>query len=570
MSQVESAVHTEQDTRPWLEHYEPEVAPTLAYPEVALHRLLENTAVRYADRPATVFFSGTLTYRELNDEADRFANGLIRLGLKKGDRVALMLPNCPQFIIAFYGALKAGGVVVPLNPLYTERELEFKLKDSGTEFLVTLTRFYELAEAVRPHTNLKHIIVSNIKEYFSTSVRIMFTLAKEKKDGHRVEVPHSEGTHRFARVVSERTRHPMPEVSPEEVAVLQYTGGTTGTMKAAMLTHRNLVANAVQVRVWDTHSKDGEDIILTVLPLFHVYALTVAMNRGIYAGCMLVLLPRFDLQDTLKAIDKYKPTIFPGVPTLYNALSTAPETAKYDLRSIRSCISGSAGLPRTVQERFESLTGGKLVEGYGLSEASPVTHCNPFYRETRLGSIGVPLPDTDAKVVDLETGTRDLPVGETGELLVRGPQVMAGYWNQPEETAQCLVDGWLHTGDIACQDKDGFFYIVDRKKDMIIVGGFNVYPRDVEEVLYEHPAVAEAVAVGIPDEHSGERVKAFVVLKKGETASQEDIIQFCRKSLAAYKIPKVVEFRDSLPKTVVGKVLRRVLLEEETEKANEP
>jgi len=550
-------------SRPWLKFYDESVPKHIQYPDVPLHGLLEDSAARYSLRPAIAFFDRTINYKELNAAADRFASGLIRLGLRKGDRVALVLPNCPQFVIAFYGTLKAGGVVVPTNPLYTERELEFQLKDAGVSIAVTLTKFYPALQAVREHVGLTHLVVTNIKEYFSPVVRMVFGLAKEKKDGHRVPVAWDQTTHPFAKLATYMSAPGRPEVGPDDLAVLQYTGGTTGTAKGAMLLHRNLVANAIQVRTWDVDAKDGQDVVLTVLPLFHVYALTVAMNRGLYAGALLVLLPRYVQHEVLAAIKKYHPTIFPGVPTLYNGILNAPDLAKYDLRSIRTCISGSATLPRAVQERFEAATGGTMVEGYGLTEASPVTHCNRFYSRSKPGSIGIPFPDTDARIVDPNTGEQEMPLGQPGELLIRGPQVMKGYWNRLDETAAALEGGWLHTGDIACRDEDGFFYIVDRKKDMIIVSGFNVYPRDIEEVLFQHPKVADAVAVGLPDEYKGERVKAYVVLRPGEEATVDEIMQHCIKNLAPYKVPKAIEFRTSLPKTAIGKVLRRALIEEE-------
>jgi long-chain acyl-CoA synthetase len=561
---------TVNPSRPWLRFYQDAVPASIKYPDVPLHGLLEDSATRYPLRPALVFFDRTINYKELNAAADRFANGLIRLGLRKGDRVALVLPNCPQFVIAFYGTLKAGGVVVPTNPLYTERELEFQLKDAGASIAVTLTKFYPALQAVRERVGLTHLVVTNIKEYFSPVVRVMFGLAKEKQDGHRVPVAWNGTTHPFAKLATDMSAPGRPEVSPDDLAVLQYTGGTTGTAKGAMLLHRNLVANAIQVRTWDVDAKDGQDVVLTVLPLFHVYALTVAMNRGLYAGAMLVLLPRYAQHELLAAIRKYRPTIFPGVPTLYNGILSAPDLAKYDLSSIRACISGSSTLPLAIQERFEAATGGTMVEGYGLSEASPVTHCNRFYSKRKPGSIGIPFPDTDARIVDLTTGEQEMPPGEPGELLIRGPQVMKGYWNRPDESGAALDGGWLHTGDIACRDEDGFFYIVDRKKDMIIVGGFNVYPRDIEEVLFQHPKVADAAAVGLPDEYKGEQVKAYIVLRPGEEATNGEIMQHCIKYLAPYKVPSLIEFRTSLPKTVVGKVVRRVLVEEELSKQSRP
>ncbi len=552
--------------RPWLKFYEPGVPASIPYPDIPLHQNLADAARDYPQSPATIFFDATLTYQELDALANRFAAGLQRLGVKKGDRVAIYLPNCPQFIIAYYGTLRAGGIVVPCNPLYVARELEHQLNDSGSETIVALSKLYPVVKALRDRTPLKRVIVASIKEYFPPVLRLLFTLLKEKKEGHAVDISKDADTFWFQDFLRSAPARPEPvQVEPQDTACLLYTGGTTGVPKAAELSHRNLVANAVQCSVWCS-GRRGQERFLAALPLFHSYGMTTCMNAGIYMASPVILLPQFKLKDVLEAINKHQPTIFPGVPTMYVAINNYPDIKDYNLRSIRACISGAAGLPVEVQQKFQQLTGGRLVEGYGLSEASPVTHGNPVFGDCRIGTIGVPFPDTDAKIVDLETGTQELPPGEAGELIIKGPQVMKGYWNRPDETALVLREGWLYTGDIARRDADGYFQIVDRKKDMIIAGGFNIYPRDVEEVLYQHPKVKEAVVAGVPDEYLGEVVKAYIVLKEGETATEQEIIEFCRQNLAKYKVPRIVEFRKELPKTMVGKILRRVLVEEERAK----
>jgi long-chain acyl-CoA synthetase len=552
--------------RPWLKFYEPGVPASIPYPDIPLHQNLADAARDYPNNPATIFFDATLTYQQLNALADRFAAGLQQAGVKKGDRVAIYMANCPQFIIAYYGALRAGAVTVPCNPLYVARELEHQLNDSGSETIVVLSKLYPVVRAVQDRTPLKRVIVTSIKEYFPPILRLLFTLLKEKKEGHAVDISNAPNTVWFQDFLRAAPPKPQPvPVQPQDTACLLYTGGTTGVPKAAELSHRNLVANAIQCCVWCS-GKRGQERFLAALPLFHSYGMTTCMNAGIYLASPVSLLPQFKLKDVLEAINKHQPTIFPGVPTMYVAINNYPDIKDYNLRSIRACISGAAGLPVEVQQKFQELTGGRLVEGYGLSEASPVTHGNPVFGDCRIGTIGVPFPDTDAKIVDLETGTRELPPGEAGELIIRGPQVMKGYWNRPDETALVLREGWLYTGDIARRDADGYFQIVDRKKDMIIAGGFNIYPRDVEEVLYQHPKVKEAVVAGVPDEYLGEVVKAYVVLKEGETATEQEIIEFCRQSLAKYKVPRIVEFRKDLPKTMVGKILRRGLVEEERAK----
>ena len=555
--------------KPWLKHYEPQVPGHIDYPQRPLHTNMEEAARRFPQSPATIFMGGKLSYAQIDALADRFAAALARMGVKKGDRVALYLANCPQYVIGYYGALKAGAIVVPCNALYVPRELQHQLSDAGAETILVMSKFYENIKSIRAQTSLKRVIVTNVKEYFPPLLRLLFTVAKEKKDGHRVDITGDANTYWLQDVLAKApAQPPRDEVAPSDTACLLYTGGTTGIPKGAELTHANLMANAVQCRAWFHDIKEGQETILVALPLFHSYAMTTCMNLAVYAAMAMVLVPNpRDLKDVLKNIEKYQAVFFPGVPTMYVAINNSPDARKYNLRSLRACISGAAGLQKEVQTRFRELTGANLVEGYGLTEASPVTHANPVYGDGRIGTIGLPWPDTEAKIVDVETGEKEMPVGEPGELIIRGPQVMKGYWKMPDETAMTLRSGWLYTGDISRMNEDGYFQIVDRRKDLIIAGGFNIYPREIEEVLYEHPKIKEATIVGVPDAYRGETVKAYCVLKDGETATEQEIIQFCRERLASFKAPRMVEFRKELPKSMVGKVLRRILLAEETEKS---
>ncbi|MCL6450165.1 MAG: long-chain fatty acid--CoA ligase [Acetobacteraceae bacterium] len=548
--------------RPWLSVYPEGVRPSLEYPPVPLHRLVEDAARRFPRRAATEFFGGRMSYRELALEVDAFAAGLQRLGVAKGDRVAVILPNCPQCVIAYYGIMKAGGVVVMVNPMYVERELQYQLSDAGARTVVVLDHLYPRLSRVREAVGVKDVVWTGMQDYLPFPLSLLYPV-KARREKHQVGVPAGPGIHRFTALSRGRGRPEPVDVGPDDLALLQYTGGTTGVSKGAMLSHRNLMANVVQTVEWLVGSRPGEEKVLAVLPFFHVYGMTCALNFSVALAATMVLHPRFVIKDILKSINRSRPTLFPGAPTMYVAVINHPRVKDYDIRSITACISGSAPLPIEVQERFEELTGGRLVEGYGLTEASPVTHCNPIYGRRKAGSIGLPFPDTDAWIVDLETGSRWLEPGEIGELAVRAPQVMVGYWNRPDETAAVLRDGWLLTGDVARVDEEGYFYIVDRKKDVIIAGGFNVYPREVEEVLYEHPKVREAAVIGVPDPYRGETVKAFVVLKEGQAATAEEMVAFCEERLARFKVPRLVEFRADLPKTMVGKVLRRVLAEEE-------
>ena len=552
---------------PWVQFYEPGVSATLSYPDLTLGGVLEETTRKFPDHTALSFFCTTITYAELDRLVNRFARALAGLGVKKGDRVALMLPNVPQMVIAYYGTLRLGAVAVTTNPLYHAHELEVQLRDSGAETLVAVDMFYPVISQALPKTAVKSLILCGIKDYLPFPLNLLYPI-KAKIEKQWVSVKRIPPIHDFlALIAHESDTRPDAPVTSQDTAILQYTGGTTGIPKGAILTHRNLVVNAVQCRTWLTVRNEGEERILSVIPFFHVYGMTTAMNLGVLIGAELILLPKFHTKEVLDAIQKHRPTIFPGIQAMYQAIGHYAKIQKYDLTSIKAAISGAGPLMREVQDMFEQLTKARIVEGYGLTEASPVTHANPIFGRRKTGTIGLPWPDTEAKIMDLETGMNELPLGEAGELVVRGPQVMKGYWNKPEETATALRGGWLHTGDIAKMDQEGYFMVVDRIKDMIKTVGENVYPREIEEVLFTHPKVKDAVVVGLPHEQfMGEKIKAFIVLKEGQTATPQEIIDFCKVELSKFKVPKEVEFRDQLPKTLVGKVLRRVLRDEERTK----
>lgn len=553
--------------KPWQKFYPKHIRPSIEYPKQPLFWILTESARRHGNATALSFQGKKLTFEQLNQLANRFANGLLSIGIKKDSKLAIILPNIPQFIFCFYGALKAGAVVVPCNPLYRERELEFQLKDAGVEAVVILNNVYQPNdffaefEKARPRLpQLKHVFVTSLTDFLPP---IKKQLAGPIKKIKTVNKPNTIDLVTF---LSKQSDKEPPEVAIDplqDVAVLQYTGGTTGVSKGAMLTHYNLLSNTLMLMDW-TNAGIGERV-LAVTPFFHIYGLTVGMNSAINVGEEMVLLPSFHVKEVLETIHKSKITIFPGVATMYIAILNSPDLSQFSIRTIKTCVSGAAPLPLEVQKKFNAVTGGNLVEGYGLTEASPVTHCNPLGENAvvKSGSIGIPLPDTEAKIVDIETGLKDLEIGAEGELAIRGPQVMKGYWNRPEETAAVFRSGWLLTGDIAKMDADGYFYIVDRKKDLIDASGFKVWPREVEEVLFTHPDVKEAAVVGVKDQYRGETVKAFVVLKdKTKRVSAESLQTFCRSLMAPYKVPKIIEFRDELPKTLVGKVLRRKLREE--------
>ncbi|WP_044640819.1 long-chain-fatty-acid--CoA ligase [Risungbinella massiliensis] len=553
----------------WLKHYPQEIPHQIDYPDVPLTQFLVDAVRDFPEREAIHFLGKKITYAKLMEDVSRFANVLISLGVKRRDRVAIMLPNCPQAVIAYYGALMIGAVVVQTNPMYVARELEHQLKDSGAETIICLDLLFSKVREVKSQTAIKRIITTSIKDYLPFPKNILYPLTL-LKEGIKTNIPVDNQTiFSFPELLKKALSHfPHADIVPnQDIALLQYTGGTTGLAKGAMLTHRNLVVNAIQAAAWIYKNQRGKTKILGVLPFFHVYGMTVVMNFAVLQAATMILVPKFDRDMILKTIHKHQPNLFPGAPTMYVGVINHPDIHRFDVSSIEACISGSAPLPLEVQERFEKLTGGRLTEGYGMTETSPVTHCNLIWDRKKSATIGLPWPDTECRIVDLETG-EELGIGEIGELHVRGPQVMKGYWNRPEETTKVLVDGWFHTGDIAKMDEDGYFYIIDRKKDMIIAGGFNIYPRDIEEVLYEHPAIQEAAVIGIPDEYRGETVKAFVVLKPGANLTEKELDQYCREKLSKYKVPRFYEFRDDLPKTMIGKVLRRILQEEEHAKGN--
>jgi long-chain acyl-CoA synthetase len=560
------------EARPWLKFYDEGVPKQIDYPQVPLHQFLEDAAAKVPERPCTIFKGAKISYAEMNALTDQLAAGLVALGVTRGTPVGIFMPNIPQFVIAFYAILKAGGVVVAFNPLYKGREIAHQLNDSGLELMFTMSSFYPTLKEVQAETGLKQIIVTNIKEALPGLLKFLFTLTQEKKGGHRVDLAEEDIWFQDLMGKYSPSDRPDLEVSPEDLALFQYSGGTTGLSKAAVALHRNLVANTLQIQSFMPDLKYGDEIVLMAIPMFHVYGLVAGMSFGIASAASLVLAvnPR-DLDDVLGSIAKYRPTIYPGVPTMYNAINNHPDVqaGKVDVSSIRGCISGSAPLMRETKLTFEKLTGGKLVEGYGLSEAPTATHCNPLNGINKEGSIGLPLPDVEARIISLDDEVTVLPPGEIGELVLRGPQIMKGYHNMPTETANSLRDGWLYTGDIARMDEEGYFYIVDRKKELIKPSGYQVWPREVEEVISEHAKVLEVGVAGIPDAYRGETVKAWIVMKPGETATAEDIQAWCKERLAAFKVPTHVEFRDELPKTTVGKVLRRELVRQDREAGQE-
>jgi len=559
--------------KPWFKFYDEGIPHSIDYPRIPLDYFLRDSAAKYPDHTAVIFGAAVgsrlmdagITFKQLNDTVNRLALSLQKMGVQKGDRVAIMLPNCPQFIIAAYATWRIGGVVVCCNPLYVDREIKHLVNDSGTETFVVMSSYYERIKGIRPTTGLKRVIVTNIKEYFPGMLKFLFSLTKEKKEGHRVDISGDTGTFWFQDLLQSGDEGPSPvEIDPQDIATLIYTGGTTGVPKGTQLTHYNLVSNATTLNIW-SKSKHSEDVMIAVMPYFHAYGLTVGMNTCIANAVTTVLIPNpRDMVHVLSSIEKHRATFYPGVPTMFVGFNNFPDSDKYDLSSLRFAVSAAAPLAPEVQQRFQEITGGKLVEAYGLTETGPAATMDPL-DHPKDHSVGVPLPDTDVKIVDADTGEEELVTGNIGEIIIKGPQVMKGYYKMPTETANALragpdgAGGWFYSGDIGFIDEEGYVHIVDRKKDMIIVSGYNVYPADVEAVLFEHPKVREAAVIGIPDERSGELIKAFVVLKEGQTTTEEEIQAFCRERLAAYKVPRVIEFRADLPKSMVGKVLRREL-----------
>jgi long-chain acyl-CoA synthetase len=555
MADMTSSTDPAYAAKPWLKNYDLWVPAEINPPNQPLYQILQIASGAYRDKPAVAFMGAFIDFGDVKKLVDRLATALQNLGVVKGDRVGVMLPNCPQYLISFFAVVRLGAIVVNVNPIYTPREIEMVAKDSGMRAIIALDLLASNIFGVCANTAIEHVILTSLLDYSSTPDKAP---------------PAPEGALSFKSLIDGVADVDLPrvEIDPaEDVAVLQYTGGTTGVPKGAMLTHQNLYTNTLQSWAWGGPlTRQGDERYLMVIPYFHIYGQTVGLLLGAWNGAMQIPIPKFDPNLLIEAIKQHKPTFFPGAPTLYISMLNHPEIKTCGLEHVRRFNSGSAPLPLEVIERFEKMSGAMLYEGYGLTEASPTTHSTPTLAKRKIGSIGLPFPSTECKIVDLETGERVVPVGEVGELCVRGPQVMKGYWNRPEETAIALRDGWLYTGDVARMDEDGFFYIVQRKKDMIIVSGFNVYPNEVEDVLFTHPAVLEAAVIGVPDPYRGEAVKAFITLRPGAAATADEVIEFCRANLAKYKVPTLVEFMTSLPKSAVGKVLRRELREMESQK----
>lgn len=552
--------------KPWLRFYEKGVPVGIAYKAISLPQILDRTAGIFPDKKALIYQGYELTFRQLQDMVNRFAACLTACGIKKGDAVAILLPNLIPCVAAYYAVLKVGGIAVMSNPLYTDHELERQFNDADIKLLVTLDLLANRMIDLRSRTNVGEIIITTVGDYLPFPKKLLFPLLAQRNK-LAAAVKTAPGVHRWRECLE--AHEPLPthaDIAPDDVAMYQYTGGTTGSTKGVELTHRNLSSQVQQCAAWFPSLKKGAETMLAALPYFHVFGLTFAMNFSIYMGWSQILIPKPQPEPLLEAIRKYRPTFVPLVPTMYIGILNHPSLKKTDMSCIRGAFSGGSPLPVKVLQSFEKVTGATIVEGFGMTETSPITHANPSNGTRKVGSIGLPVSDTLARIVDLESGNNDLPCGEAGELIVKGPQVMKGYKGKPEVTADTLRNGWCYTGDIAIMDADGYFYVVDRKKDIIITSGYNVYPREIDEVLYQHPMVQEACAIGVPDPKRGENVKAFVVLKAGATVTKEELLAFCKKELAIYKLPSEIEFREGLPKTSVGKILRRQLRAEEMAK----
>lgn len=554
------------EDKPWLSHYDPGVPEHIDYETTCMPDFLEASAQRFPDHMALVFQGYSLSFREMNQMILRFARALHEFGIRKGDRVAILLPNMIPCVICYYAALKIGAVVVMNNPLYSDRELEHQFNDSEANILITLDLLANRMIDLRSKTRIEKIIYTSIGDYLPFPKNLLFPLVAKRKNLAAAVKP-AEEVYSWKSVVAAHSPDP-PSVTLgfDEIAMLQYTGGTTGVSKGVMLTHANLSKQVQQAGAWFPQFEKGKEIVLGALPYFHVFGMSASMNFAVYMGWGQILIPKPQPEPLLEAIRKFKPTFAPLVPTMYIGMLNHPDIHKTDMTSIKGCFSGSAPLPVEVIRDFEAKTGAIIVEGFGLTETTPVTHINPFGGKRKVGSVGLPVSDTECRISALEDWQTEIPVGESGELLIKGPQVMKGYWNKPDETKDVLTEGWLHTGDIAKMDEEGYFYIVDRKKDMVISGGYNVYPREVDEVFYDHPKVLEACAIGIPHPTRGEAVKVFVVLKEGETATVEELTAHCQTRLAKYKLPTEVEFRTELPKSTVGKILRKELKAQEMQK----
>ncbi len=556
--------------RIWHRFYDQGVLPSIRFEDLTVPRFLERSASEYGDAIALIFMNSRLTFRQLKEEVDRFATAMALLGVGKGAKVAIQLPNLPQTVIAYYASLSVGAQAVMTNPLYVEREIEHQWNDAGCSLAVTTDFLFERRiRAIRGALPVKNYVIASIPEYLRFPLNLLAPLKLKRADPPLMaKVEPGERIHFMRKLI--RATPPNPpkvEIAMDDVAALQYTGGTTGVSKGAMLTHRNLSCNAQQVSAWFRGARRGEEVMLGVLPYFHVFGMTVAMNYSMYVAAATVLMPNpRDIPRMVKSIAKHRITLFPAVPAMFNAINNAPGVEGMDLTSVKFCFSGAAPLPIDVGKRFESMTGATIAEGFGLTETSPVTHVNPLKGRRKPGSVGIPVGETDARIVDLEDGTTEQPMGSEGELVIKGPQVMKGYWKAPDATSAVMKDGWLRTGDVAKADADGYFFIVGRKKDMIIASGYNVYPDEVDGVLMGHPAVFEAATIGIPDERRGETVKSFIVLAEGRTATADELVEYCRKQLAAYKVPRQIEFRKELPKSTMLKVLRRELRDQDLAK----
>lgn len=559
----------------WLKFYEPGVPVEIPYPEgMLVHHIFENTATRFPNRPVTVFplrigkglYEGRVSYRDLDRAVNRFANGLATMGIRKGDRVALALSNAPQFLISFFGALKAGAIVVALDPQSPPEDLERKLIDSGAETVVTMHQFYRTIKEIQAKTLVTRVIATNIREYYPPAARSIFSLKREKMDAQSIELDRRDYSFKQILRGSSETS-PSVQVGAEDIAILQYSGGIETAPKGAILTHRNLVSNCLQSSAWRTEAEPGREVALCVTPFFHSYGMQMAMLGDILLGGALILFPVFEPEIVLASIEKYRPSFFPAVPAVYIALLNYPAVRKYNLQSIRTYLSGVAPLPIEVQKGWEALSGARLVECFGSKESGPFALANPIHGKRKPGSIGIPTPGTQARIVDPESDGAELSPGHLGELALKGPQVFKGYWNRADETAKTLREGWLLTGDLAQVDEDGFFYVVNRKRETINFQGVKLFPRDIEEALYKNGKIKEAVVVGIDDPNLGQIPKAYIVLKEGVMASKEQVLDQLKQYLAEYKMPREVEFREALPKTMVGMVLKAQLQEEEQAKS---
>ncbi|MCP3943846.1 MAG: long-chain fatty acid--CoA ligase [Desulfobacteraceae bacterium] len=548
----------------WLNSYEPGIKENVEFKEILTHQYLEESTKNFPDNPALIFQGYTLSFTQLNTMVAKFAAALKNFGIKKGDSVAILLPNVIPCTTAYYAILKIGAIVVFNNPLYSDRELEHQFTDSNSKFLITLDLLVERMVKLRKKTNIKTIVHTSIGDYLPFVKRLLFPLVAKKR-GLLADVSPAKDLYRFKDIIAQYPPdYTQADIRMDDVAMYQYTGGTTGVSKGVMLTHRNISYQIQQIEAWFPKFEKGNEVMLGALPFFHVFGMSVSMNFAIRMGWANVLVPKPQPEPLLEAISKFKATFAPLVPTMYIGMLDHPDMENTDLTSIKGCFSGSAPLPVDIINNFQKKTGSIIVEGFGLTESTPVTHINPFHGKRKQGSIGIPIPNTECKVVDLEDDTKEMPVGEPGELLIRGPQIMKGYLNNPEETKKTMTkDGFLRTGDVATMDEDGYFYIVDRIKDMILSGGYNVYPRDIDEILFEHPKILEGCSIGIPHPKRGEAVKAFVVLKEGQEMTAKDVIDYCNTKLARYKLPVEVEFRQELPKSNVGKILRKDLRAQE-------